>query len=241
MGQRGSHVKKRRRTHRHRSDARGTRTRRQLRCASNFHCSVDLDQGLLSVIGKRRPHTSSPRWREEGEGARMLPYSAAAPYHPPPSVVAYSVPPIRVARSDQTQTREGAMTRTAADLVEQAKKCIEAVTPEQLAAEMHAGEVVIVDVRDSEERRHGYIPGSIHVPRVALEFAADPTSPFADSRLHPAQRVVLHCGLGLGSALATGRLRRWGTGPQLTARVATRPGSAPATRWSTQPDRPAAS
>jgi rhodanese-related sulfurtransferase len=87
------------------------------------------------------------------------------------------------------------------------------VTPEQLAAELTLGEVVVVDIRDSQEREEaGYIPGSIHVPRVALEFAADPTSPFSNARLQPERRVVLHCTFGLGSALATARLQEMGYG-----------------------------
>jgi rhodanese-related sulfurtransferase len=100
--------------------------------------------------------------------------------------------------------------KSAFDLVEEAKASIEVITPDRLAAEIASGRVVVVDVRDSQERELGYIPGSIHIPRIALEFAADPTSPAADARLHPSRRVVLHCGLGLGSALATARLREMG-------------------------------
>jgi rhodanese-related sulfurtransferase len=96
-------------------------------------------------------------------------------------------------------------------LVEKAKAAIEGVTPEQLAAELASGDVLVVDVRDSQEREHnGYIPGSIHVPRIALEFAADPASPWSDARLRPGRRVVVHCALGLGSALATARLKEMG-------------------------------
>ena len=103
------------------------------------------------------------------------------------------------------------MAKSAFELVEAAKATIEAVTPDQLAAELASGDVVVVDIRDSQDREHnGYIPGSIHVPRVALEFVADPKSPFNDARLGPERRVVLHCALGLGSALATARLNEMG-------------------------------
>ena len=111
----------------------------------------------------------------------------------------------------ETGAEEDAVARSALEFVEEAKATIEGVTPDQLAAELASGDVVVVDVRDSQEREHsGYIPGSIHIPRVALEFAADPTSPFHDARLHPGRRVVMHCALGLGSALATARLREMG-------------------------------
>lgn len=103
------------------------------------------------------------------------------------------------------------MARSALEFVEEAKATIEGVTPDQLAAELASGDVVVVDVRDSQDRENnGYIPGSIHVQRVALEFAADPASPWSDARLNPTRRVVLHCALGLGSALATARLKEMG-------------------------------
>lgn len=103
------------------------------------------------------------------------------------------------------------MAKSASEYVEAAKATIEAVTPDRLAAELASGNVLVVDLRDSKEReQNGYIPGSIHIPRVALEFAADPTSPYSDARLGPERRVVLHCALGLGSALATARLKEMG-------------------------------
>lgn len=103
------------------------------------------------------------------------------------------------------------MARSALEFVEAAKATIEGVTPDQLAAELASGDVVVVDVRDSQEREHnGYIPGSIHIARVALEFAADPASSFHDPHLDPKRRVVVHCALGLGSALATARLKEMG-------------------------------
>jgi rhodanese-related sulfurtransferase len=52
------------------------------------------------------------------------------------------------------------MMRSAFELVDEAKATIEAVTPDQLAVEIAAGQVVVVDVRDSVDREHGgYIPG----------------------------------------------------------------------------------
>jgi rhodanese-related sulfurtransferase len=112
---------------------------------------------------------------------------------------------------EETRAEEDAVARSAYEFVEAAKATIEGVTPDQLAAELASGDVVVVDVRDSQEREHnGYIPGSIHIARVALEFVADPTSPFHDARLHPSGRVVVHCALGLGSALATARLKEMG-------------------------------
>ena len=65
------------------------------------------------------------------------------------------------------------MTRSASEFVEQAKATIEGVTPDQLAAELASGDVVVVDVRDSQEREdNGYIPGSIHVAHTDEEHVA---------------------------------------------------------------------
>jgi rhodanese-related sulfurtransferase len=111
--------------------------------------------------------------------------------------------------------------RSAFEFVEEAKATIESVTPDKLAAELASGDVVVVDVRDSQDREHnGYIPGSIHIQRVGLEFAADPTSPWSDARLHPGRRVVVHCALGGSWGEASrhegGRPRIHGRGVSLT-------------------------
>ena len=64
--------------------------------------------------------------------------------------------------------------QTASQLVTQAKQRIENLTPEQVAAELERGGVLLVDLREGEERiQKGAIPGAIHAPRGMLEFYAD--------------------------------------------------------------------
>jgi len=101
--------------------------------------------------------------------------------------------------------------KTAAEMVAEAKGRVEALTPEQVAAEMAGGEVTVVDLRESEEREaQGVIPGAVHVPRGMLEFRADPTSTYHRAELDPARRTILHCASGGRSALAADLLSQMG-------------------------------
>lgn len=63
-------------------------------------------------------------------------------------------------------------------------------------------DVVFVDVRESEERARGFIPGSVHVPRGFLEFIADPDGPMHNPALTPDKRLVVYCASGGRSTLA---------------------------------------
>ncbi len=71
-------------------------------------------------------------------------------------------------------------------------------------------DVVILDVRETQERQQGYIPKSIHAPRGFLEFIADPEGPMHNPLLTPNKRVVLYCGTGGRSALAAKTLKDMG-------------------------------
>ena len=102
-------------------------------------------------------------------------------------------------------------TKKAADMVAEAKQQVENLTPEQVAAELQRGDVVVVDLRESEERQqHGSIPGALAAPRGMLEFYADPTSPYHKPELDPERRVILHCASGGRSALAAQTLSEMG-------------------------------
>jgi hypothetical protein len=55
---------------------------------------------------------------------------------------------------------------TAAEMVAEAKRHVENLTPAQLAVELRDGSPLLVDLREPEERaEHGVIPGSVHAPR----------------------------------------------------------------------------
>jgi rhodanese-related sulfurtransferase len=102
-------------------------------------------------------------------------------------------------------------TKTAAQLVQDARSSIENLTPDQVAAEVAAGKALLVDVRDAPERSaNGTIPGAIHASRGMLEFYADPSSPYHKAEFDPGKRVILHCASGGRSALAVQSLRAMG-------------------------------
>jgi rhodanese-related sulfurtransferase len=89
------------------------------------------------------------------------------------------------------------------DMLAEANAVIETVSVQDLTYHLDNPEVVLVDVRDSDElERDGVIPGSVHVSRGMLEFQADPESPAYNSELKPDGRVILYCGSGGRSALA---------------------------------------
>ncbi len=103
------------------------------------------------------------------------------------------------------------MTKTASELVAEAKGRIENLTVEQVAAEIAAGDAVLVDLREPEElTANGKIPGSLNVPRGMLEFRADPTSSYHQEPLDPSKRVIVHCAAGGRSALAAATLQDMG-------------------------------
>ena len=102
-------------------------------------------------------------------------------------------------------------TKTAAELVQEAKQRIENLSVAQVAAEMESDNPLIVDLRESEElHQHGMIPGAIHAPRGLLEFWADPTSSLHHKEFDPNRRVILHCAAGGRSALAADVLQQMG-------------------------------
>jgi len=100
--------------------------------------------------------------------------------------------------------------KTADQLVQDAKSSIDNLTPDQVEAELAAGDVTLVDVRDAPELANGSIAGAIHASRGLLEFYADPNSAYHKAELSPNNRVILHCATGGRSALAAHTLRTLG-------------------------------
>jgi rhodanese-related sulfurtransferase len=89
------------------------------------------------------------------------------------------------------------------DIVEEIKANLENLSPQQLKAEMDAGDTVVVDIRDHRELYlKGKIPGALHAPRGMLEFWIDPTSEYYRNVFESAKRFVLYCAGGGRSALA---------------------------------------
>ncbi len=103
------------------------------------------------------------------------------------------------------------MARTASQMVADAKQQVENLTVEQVAAEISANDLLLVDIREPHERRDkGSIPGAVSAPRGMLEFWADPSTPYHREEFDPAGRTILYCASGGRSALGAAALRQLG-------------------------------
>lgn len=110
-----------------------------------------------------------------------------------------------------TATMQRTTPATIGELVADARLRIEHLSPEQAASELHSSNVVLVDLREPEERaQSGAIAGAIHAPRGMLEFYADPSSAYHRAEFDPGQRTILYCASGGRSALAADALRQLG-------------------------------
>ena len=95
-------------------------------------------------------------------------------------------------------------------LVAAARAGIENLRPIEVAAELVAEDVLLVDVRETYEVAKGVIPGAVVVPRGVLEFHADASSPTYLGVVDAAGRVIVYCSDGARSALAAQSLQELG-------------------------------
>jgi molybdopterin/thiamine biosynthesis adenylyltransferase/rhodanese-related sulfurtransferase len=97
------------------------------------------------------------------------------------------------------------MPTTYTDLISDIRKRTKQVSLDELKRRLEAGEkYTIVDVREKDEWRAGYIPGSIHIPRGFLEIQAEQKLPDKSAK------IVAYCAGGTRSALAAATLQELG-------------------------------
>jgi molybdopterin/thiamine biosynthesis adenylyltransferase/rhodanese-related sulfurtransferase len=97
------------------------------------------------------------------------------------------------------------MPTTYTDLISDIRKRTKQVTLEELKRRLDAGEkVTLVDVREKDEWRAGYIPGAVSLPRGFLEIQAEQRLPDRSAR------IVAYCAGGTRSALAAATLQELG-------------------------------
>ena len=101
---------------------------------------------------------------------------------------------------------------TASDLVAEARANIREVAPRDFHA--HAGDAIVIDVREPAEFETGHIPGSINIPRGVLEFQVDAHPAVANvsdpALSHKERSIVVVCRTGGRAALAGVNLQRLG-------------------------------
>jgi rhodanese-related sulfurtransferase len=100
---------------------------------------------------------------------------------------------------------------TIEEMLAAARARLERVGPEEAAAAVRDG-AVLVDIRSEDLRaRDGHVPAAIYHHRNVLEWRADPASPAADPRLADLDaRVIVMCDEGYTSSLAAAALQELG-------------------------------
>ena len=104
------------------------------------------------------------------------------------------------------------MARSLADLVREARGEIEEITPEEARRRLEQDPSWrFLDVREPDEYAQGHVPGAKSSPRGFLEVRADlehhKRDPWFTDR---GRKLVVYCGGGNRSALATRTLRQMG-------------------------------
>ncbi len=97
------------------------------------------------------------------------------------------------------------MAKTQQDFLEEARREVPEVTVEEVEERLKRGDdLILLDVREKDEVRSGYIDGAISIPRGFLEFQAAGKLPQAD------KDIVVYCAGGARSLLAAKALHEMG-------------------------------
>src|SRR2546430_1952633 len=97
------------------------------------------------------------------------------------------------------------MAKTYKQIMDEARKIVPEVSPEQVKARLDKGEhPVVLDVREKEGVRQGYVPGALALPRGFLEMRVEEAVPDKNTP------IVAYCGSGTRSLLAGRILKELG-------------------------------
>jgi len=101
--------------------------------------------------------------------------------------------------------------RTLDDLLADAQERIVRYTPAEALEAMESG-ALLVDIRsESDRKRDGIVPGSLHIPRTVLEWRADLDNPWRSPHLEGYdQQIILICDHGCSTILAAANLAELG-------------------------------
>ncbi len=104
------------------------------------------------------------------------------------------------------------MAKTYTDLFSEIRDSVKTITLEELKARLEAAErPVLVDVREKDEVRGGFIPGAVHIPRGFLEMQLEGKLPDKNAQ------VVVYCAGGTRSAFAAKTMAELGYANVLSA------------------------
>jgi rhodanese-related sulfurtransferase len=97
-------------------------------------------------------------------------------------------------------------------ILEQARRAVPEVSPQDAKAEQEAGSAIFLDVREAHELRKGFIPGALRVVLDEVPDAGDPSSRWADPQLtgHKDDRIVVYCATGVRSLIGGYYLKQLG-------------------------------
>jgi rhodanese-related sulfurtransferase len=98
------------------------------------------------------------------------------------------------------------------DLLAEARERLDRIGPEEAAAAVREG-ALLVDIRQQPQRAaDGVVPGAIYHPRNVLEWRADPESDAKDPALADDldRQVIVMCDAGYASSLAAATLKDMG-------------------------------
>lgn len=96
--------------------------------------------------------------------------------------------------------------RNAHALVAAAKAQITECTPEAAQAQLAAGGVLLLDVREPDEYRAGHLAGAVNIPRGLLEFRLSGDASLADT----GRPVLVYCKTSGRAALAASVMQEMG-------------------------------
>ncbi len=97
------------------------------------------------------------------------------------------------------------MSKTYSDLLQDVRHAVQQVSLEELERRLREREAyTLVDVREKDEWRGGFVPGAVHVPRGFLEMQAEQKLPDKKAR------IVVYCAGGIRSAFAARTLSELG-------------------------------
>ncbi|WP_321371199.1 rhodanese-like domain-containing protein [uncultured Draconibacterium sp.] len=103
---------------------------------------------------------------------------------------------------------------TADEMVQTASKNLSTITVDELKTKIDSFEMFnLIDVREPSEHNHGYIPGSVNIPRGTLEFNIGNEDFWESTGFYYPEKnelFVLYCKKGSRSILAAETLKKLG-------------------------------